>query len=191
MVLVPRLRRITSSTLERLASRLPPHPNAYTLAGLVLVSCAAAAGLYGRYLVALVLAALGVLMDAVDGAVARYYGRVSRRGAVLDSVTDRVEDALLAAGLWHVAGPPVVYTLAVASLVYSYVRARGEAEVCRKLEGLGLLERGERIPLILLAYLLAAFSREAAGAYTLILALLVAGAAAARILQVLRTIPES
>ena len=191
MVLVPRLRRISSGMLERLASHLPPHPNAYTLAGLALVACAAAAGLYGYYLAALVFAALGVLMDAVDGAVARHYGMVSRIGAVLDSVTDRIEDALLAAGLWRVAGPVAVYTLTVASLIYSYVRARGEAEICRKLEGIGFLERGERIPLMLLAYLLAGVSREAAAIYTLILALLVAGAAAARIVQVLRTIPES
>ena len=177
--------------LERLASRLPPHPNAYTLAGLVLVACAAVAGLYGHYISALILAALGAFMDAVDGAVARHYGLVSRLGAVLDSVTDRVEDALLAAGLWRAASPEAVYILAVASLVYSYVRARGEAEVCRRLEGVGFLERSERIPLMLLAYILAGFSHEAASIYTLILAFLVAGAAAARIVQVLRIIPES
>ncbi len=191
MVLVPRLRRLTSGLLEGVASRLPPHPNAYTLTGLVLVALAALAGIHGRYVEAFLLATLGALMDAVDGAVARHYGLVSRLGAVLDSVTDRVEDALLAAGLWRVAGAPVVYVLAVSSLIYSYVRARGEAELCRKLEGLGLLERGERTPLLILSYLLAAVDVQAARVYITVLAVLVAIAAGARIVQVLRAIPES
>ena len=191
MVLVPRLRRLSSGLMERIASSLPPYPNAYTLIGLVLVACAAIAGLHGEYLLGLILGALGALMDAVDGAVARHYGLASRMGAVLDSITDRVEDVLLAVGLWRAAGPPAVYLLSVSSLIYSYVRARGEAALCKKLEGVGLLERGERVPLLLLAYLVASVSLKAAAVYTWLLAILVTAAAAARAVQVLRVAAEA
>lgn len=191
MVLVPRLRRASSRLLEGIASRLPPYPNAYTIMGLVLVALASLMGILGHYAEAFLAAVVGVAMDAIDGAVARRYGLASRLGAVLDSITDRVEDALLAAGLWNVAGAQVAYLLGVASLIHSYARARGEAEVCRKLEGVGLLERGERTPLILAAYLLASLAPSIARLYTLLVAVLIAAAAAARIVQVLRLIPES
>ena len=43
-------------------------------------------------------------------------------------------------------------------LIYSYARARAEAALCTKLEGVGFLERGERSIVLLTAYLLAALN---------------------------------
>ena len=149
------------------------------------------AGASGRYALALLLFALGALMDAVDGAVARAHGLVSRRGAFLDSVTDRVSDAALAAGLWGLVDPLVVYVLACSMLVYSYARARAEGVLCERLEGVGFLERGERTPLLLLAYLLAALGAGGAAALLVYaLTLGVVAAAAARVVQVYRLVAK-
>ncbi len=190
-LLVPRLRRAFGGLLESIGSRLPPPPHAYTLAGVALSLLGAAEGVQGRYTAALLLFALGAVMDALDGAVARAHGLASRRGALLDSVTDRVSDAALAAGLWGLIHPLAVYTLAVSMLIYSYVRARAEGVLCEKLEGVGLLERGERTPLLLLAYLLAAAGlRWAASLLAYGLTAAVAAAAAARVVEVYRIVAK-
>ncbi len=156
-VLVPRLRSTLGPLLERLAARLPPHPNAYTLASLAAALSAAYMGIRSYWLWALALFALSAMLDALDGAVARAHGRVSRSGALLDSVTDRATDACIVAGYAGLGVDTLVLFAMLAALqIYSYVRARAEGIVCRRLEGLGFFERGERTPLLLLPYLLAA-----------------------------------
>ena len=77
---------------------------------------------------------LSGLPDMLDGAVAKASGRVSRRGAFLDSVVDRLSDAAVLAGvIWFavVRDLGVMAMLAALvlslSLIVSYIKARAES----------------------------------------------------------------
>jgi archaetidylinositol phosphate synthase len=93
--------------------------------------------------------------DAVDGAMARKYTKVSKFGGVLDSVLDRLGEIAVYAGL--AAGALISLWLAVwtmsASLMVSYVRARVAAEGVT-LKGIGIAERPERLLILAFATLL-------------------------------------
>lgn len=93
---------------------------------------------------------LSGFMDMVDGSLARLTGQVSRFGAFLDSTIDRFSDVLMIYPLVKL-GYRIEYIvyLIIVSLMISYVRARGESLNIR-VEGVGIIERAERILLILL-----------------------------------------
>ncbi len=94
------------------------------------------------------LVAMGSLVDALDGAVARERGTAGPRGAFLDSVTDRISEAAMFAGVaYAVADDPLLVVLAVASLgaslIISYMRAKAEGG---GVDGrAGLMGRAERV----------------------------------------------
>lgn len=93
--------------------------------------------------------------DALDGVIARLYGRVTVFGGFLDSMLDRYADALVLTGiiLGHY-GEVLWGSLALmGSLLVSYSRARAEAAGV-KMETIGLAERAERIIIIVIASLL-------------------------------------
>ena len=131
------------------------HPVALTLAAGVL-------GIGGALLVAIgypagaALAAIGVLLDGIDGPVARITDRESRFGAWLDSTMDRAVDFALAAALgWrgHVNGDDALLAAGLAaaggSFLASYARARAEGLEVWTTEGIA--PRWVRLCLIALA----------------------------------------
>ena len=97
-------------------------------------------------------AVLGVIVsgvsDLLDGALARRSGRAGPRGAFLDSVTDRVSDALLFGGVaWYLADgssrlPFLAFAVGALSMLVSYERARAES-LGFDARG-GIMERAER-----------------------------------------------
>ncbi|HVH16224.1 MAG TPA: CDP-alcohol phosphatidyltransferase family protein [Candidatus Angelobacter sp.] len=93
--------------------------------------------------------------DAVDGAMARKYAKVSKFGGVLDSVLDRLGEIGVYAGL--AAGALISFWLALwamsASLMVSYIRARVAAEGVT-LKGIGIAERPERLLILAVSTLL-------------------------------------
>lgn len=96
-------------------------------------------------------------LDVVDGAVARVTGRVSSRGAFLDSSLDRLGEVVVYAGVM-IGGhaPPLIVLLALSfSLLVSYSRARGESLGVR-VSGVGVGERAERV-IVLAAFSIAGF----------------------------------
>ncbi|MGI9091848.1 MAG: phosphatidylinositol phosphate synthase [Mycobacteriales bacterium] len=96
-----------------------------------------------------------VMLDIVDGAVARAGGRSSRFGAVLDSTCDRVADAAVFGSLaWYFAEQRPSEPLLLACLlclvlgaVTSYIKARAEglSMTC----DVGIAERAERLIVVL------------------------------------------
>jgi archaetidylinositol phosphate synthase len=101
----------------------------------------------------------GAYFDAVDGAMARRYHKISKMGGILDSVLDRVGEITLYVGLAVgslVPGWLSLWALS-ASLMVSYVRARVDIEGV-KLKGVGLAERPERLLILLIATIFAAFN---------------------------------
>ena len=132
-----------------------------TLIGLAMTGGATYLVMNGRFLFAGIVALAAAIFDLVDGAIARRTGTVSDRGALLDSVADRVaESAILIGLLFYYSGisgynRDAIILAAVAlagSLMVSYVRARAEGLGYRGTSG--FLTRPERV-VILTAGLLA------------------------------------
>jgi len=97
---------------------------------------------------------LSGLMDLLDGMVARLSNKVSKLGSFLDSTLDRVSDVLIIYPL-SILGfdKDYVILLIAISLLISYVRAKGES-LNMVIEGVGLIERAERMIFIVLISIL-------------------------------------
>src|SRR5580698_10033567 len=156
-VLRPAMKRVLNPVGQALA-RTPVIANAVTITGTVGV----AAG-------ALVLCPMGelfpgaftctifVLLDMLDGVLARIKGTTGKWGAFLDSTLDRVADAAIFSGLvwWFMRGGhnPTLAGVSLFCLVsgalVSYAKARAEALGLNC--DVGLIERPERMLISLIA----------------------------------------
>jgi CDP-diacylglycerol--glycerol-3-phosphate 3-phosphatidyltransferase len=95
-----------------------------------------------------------VMLDLVDGAVARASGRSSAFGAVLDSTCDRIADAAVFGAIaWYFARHGQRWLLLAALLclvlgsLTSYIRARAEAAGMSAT--VGIAERADRLIIVL------------------------------------------
>jgi len=137
-------------------------PNTITVIGL-LFSILYLASMYVEKLELAVffILASGV-MDALDGAVAKVTGKTTKLGAFLDSTIDRIEDSIFILGLSFLKFESLlIYVFLALSLMISYMRARGES-LGLKLEGIGVMERSERIIAVFLIVIVSSFSYEVA-----------------------------
>jgi len=157
--LTDRLRHMTQAPLNRiggLLAKLGVHPDAITIAGLMLAAAAAVLMAQGLFLAAGMLLLFSLPLDAVDGAVARARNRSGTFGMVLDSTLDRYADGFIFASLgYYFAGQDRFDMLALAflalvgSFLVSYVRARAEdAKVGLRIT-IGWFTRVERVIVIL------------------------------------------
>lgn len=107
---------------------------------------------------------LGAYLDALDGTVARKADQTSAFGGFLDSTLDRLSDGAIILGLvlgqmlWPWSDPTFrinavigLITLIIVLLI-SYVRSRAEVEAV-PMQGVGFMERPERILYLVLSYL--------------------------------------
>lgn len=119
-----------------------------TVLGLLVTIAGALILANGHPVVAALVIGLGGGIDGVDGTVARLTGTASRRGAFLDTMSDRVGELAMFSGLaWYVSDDSLLVLLSMISLGNSmlipYARAKAEAE---GLDGMGgLMGRAERI----------------------------------------------
>src|SRR5438093_4447133 len=135
------------------------HPNVLTFLGLMINTWAAFLLAAGRFQAAALVVIGAGLFDMVDGRVARETNRVTRFGGFFDSVLDRYSDLALLMGLlvyyasisrfFYIVLTAVVMT---GSVMVSYTRARAENTIPKG--KVGLLERPERVVLIILGALL-------------------------------------
>lgn len=122
--------------------------DALTVFGLVVSAGTAVLIATGHLLWAVLGIVVAGLADLLDGAIARGSGQTSPRGAFVDSVADRVSDAVILGGVaWYLAGesaylPILVFAVAAFSMLISYERARAES-LGLDARG-GLMERAER-----------------------------------------------
>lgn len=123
-------------------------PDALTVLSIALAAAAAAAVIAGYFGLAGWLYVLTGVADICDGRVARATGRVSAAGALTDSVSDRLAEALIFSGLAWYYRDTWVLALALAALpisfLVSYVRARGEGLGVGGAD-IGAMQRPERI----------------------------------------------
>lgn len=139
-------------------------PSAVTIFGFALSVLAAMLVGMGYLFTGGLVFILAGIMDLIDGALARYTGKVSKLGALLDSVFDRLGEAVLyiglaiyAIGLYSsdlVLGLFIITLLValVVSLVVSYLRAKGESLGIDTRTG--LMTRPERVVIISLGLVL-------------------------------------
>ena len=141
-----------------LLARTPVTANAITIVGTVGVA-GGALGLFpiGELFPGAFTCTIFVLLDMLDGVLARMKGTSGRWGAFLDSTMDRIADAAIFSGLtvWFMLGGrnPLLagvslFCLVVGMLV-SYVKARAESLGLRC--DVGLIERPERMLISLIA----------------------------------------
>lgn len=130
--------------------------------------------------------------DAVDGAMARRFSKVSRFGGVLDSVLDRVGEIALYVGL--LAGGLVPLWIGLwalcAALMVSYVRARVSVEGVT-LKGVGVAERPERLLILMSATILWPLWQSVLSLGVLFIAVLSSATVVARVYRAWRVLSQS
>ncbi|KIH97404.1 CDP-alcohol phosphatidyltransferase [Streptomonospora alba] len=144
--------------LGRLLARLGVTPSMVTLVGALGV-VAASLAFYprGELFVGSVVITAFVLLDMLDGAVARASDSTTRWGAFLDSTLDRLSDAAILSSLvlWFFGGggDPVLGCVSLFCLVsgfgISYIKARAEGLGANC--DVGIAERSERLVILLVA----------------------------------------
>ncbi len=103
-----------------------------------------------------IVAFIGNLFDLLDGMVARKYKKVTAFGGFLDSTLDRVGDFLIItsfsfAGIvrWELTIPLLLF-----AFLTSYIRSRGELAKPSVSFAVGIVERTERLIVVVLALIL-------------------------------------
>lgn len=146
-------------TLERLLDplvvffqRIGVSPNTVTLFGLFLVILGSFALYSGERFLSFSLLSLGALCDFLDGSLARRLGKNSDFGAFIDSLLDRVSDALPFIAIALSSEDKLVSLIAMLSILFSYTvsYARARAEGLGYELRVGLFERPERWIVILI-----------------------------------------
>ncbi len=174
-------------------------PNQWTLLSIVPIAVAFYYLITDQFLKAAAFFIVGAFLDVVDGSVARVTGRVSKRGAFLDTLVDRyVEGAiifgLLLARLPRVYGPPYawIFLLLFGALMTTYVKAAAKEKDLTEREIKGsLLEHTDRMLILFLGILAAEFwGKELLSWLVIILAVLTNLSALQRIAIVWRKAKE-
>lgn len=143
-------------------SKLGLTPNQYTLISLIFVLVSFYFLINQNLFLALIFFLLAGLLDFIDGAVARFTQRETKKGAYLDTIIDRyvegiillgflflpLADFLLPAKVW-------IFLAFFGSLMTTYAKAAAKEKELTQVEiKKGLFGRGERVILIILAMLL-------------------------------------
>jgi len=152
----------------RLLDKTSISPNTITWFGFLLAIGAAGLIVTGHLFAAGFMVLIAGFLDILDGALARYHSQVTRFGAVLDSILDRLSEAglLLAILVFFILTEQPSFFIVIdkawltllvclallGSLFVSYIRARAEAlgMECQ----VGIFTRAERVIVLALGLLL-------------------------------------
>lgn len=154
-----------SRKLESKAKNFPFHPTVLTVLGVLFAIVGLLiAVLTSELVLGLILFLFAFAIDAIDGMVARARGLVSKQGAFLDGVFDRLVEFLLILTLWMIFPWNMTEQLALIFILFfgtamtSFVKAYAEhSGMLGHRETVtmpGILERTERSVLLLLVFLL-------------------------------------
>jgi archaetidylinositol phosphate synthase len=143
-------------------SIFPLTPNQYTLTSIIFGIGAFYSLTKQNLILATFLFLLASFLDFVDGAVARYKNISTKIGAYLDTICDRYVEGMLLFGMLFLPLPQIflphfawLFLILFGSLITTYAKAAAKEKdlVFSELKG-GLLSRGERIILLLIALIL-------------------------------------
>jgi len=180
------------STEAKLAHQIGLTPNHVSALGIMFaVFSALAYVLAHSHQLILVAAPIFLLIsgfcDALDGAIARIHGETTIFGKFLDSILDRIADAVILFGIivgglcdwrWGIIA-------LIGSLMVSYARARAEA-LGAEMEAIGVAERPERLIILAVASFFSIVWLEALYWAVIVLALLTSLTVLQRVIYFLR-----
>jgi len=148
-------------------SKFGSTPNQYTLISLLFVVISFSFLINLNLVLALIFFLSAAFLDFIDGAVAKFTQRETKKGAYLDTICDRYVEGIILLGFLFLPLKgffllPVevwIFLAFFGSLMTTYAKAAAKEKELIKLElKKGLLGRGERIILIFLAMLLGIFN---------------------------------
>jgi len=128
------------------------NPTMATIIGMVIAVAAGYFVYQGDFVLGGILVLVGATFDMLDGGIARSTNSVSKRGALTDSVFDRVSELAVLAGLGvyyanqtddSTLGATLAFLASGGSILVSYVRARAEGLGAKGTAG--FLTRPERV----------------------------------------------
>ena len=147
-------------------SKLPLSANAWTLLTILPAIVALWYLVREQFLLAALFFIVASFIDVIDGAVARVTGTTSKLGAYLDTVVDRYVEGIIIFGLLFAMLPdwllPIrawlfLYFFGAFMTTYAKAAAKEKELLPNELKG-GLLERAERLLLLFIGILLAAWN---------------------------------
>ena len=147
-------------------SKLGLSPNHYTLISLFCVAVSFYFLVKLNLISALIFFLFAVLLDLIDGAVARATQKATKKGAYLDTICDRYVEGIILLGFLFLPLPHFIFspeiwifTAFLGSLMTTYSKAAAkEKELVEKELKKGFLGRAERVILIVLAMILGIFN---------------------------------
>lgn len=152
-----------SNRIGMIFSRIPLSPNQWTLLTLLPASLAAFFIVKENFIMASLFTAFAGFFDMVDGSVARFSGKETKKGAYLDTVVDRYVEGVVILALLFASLPQIIFPAYAWLFLYflggmmtTYAKAAAK-ETGLAPEGIsgGILERAERLLLLLSGLLLA------------------------------------
>jgi len=153
--------KISTKTGE-IFSKIGLTPNQYTLISLVFVILSFNFLIKINFTLALIFFLIAAILDFIDGAVAKFLQKETKKGAYLDTICDRYVEGIILLGLLFLPLPDVflpakiwIFLAFFGSLMTTYSKAAAKEKELTQIEiKKGLLGRGERIILISLALVL-------------------------------------
>jgi phosphatidylglycerophosphate synthase len=146
----------------------------------------------GRYIIALVFLVLSIFLDALDGHLARATRTASVYGAYLDTIIDRYVEFIIYLSFFFITLPKIILAPGIwialcifGSLMTTYVKAAFTEKTKKDFSG-GLLERAERMLIIIMGVFLLNFSASYLVYILIILAILTNLSAILRISKALK-----
>jgi archaetidylinositol phosphate synthase len=184
------------SAEARVAHKMGLSPNVVSVIGLIFSIFSAAAYLVSFNQTWLLFIAAALLLisgfcDVLDGVLARTYDQETNFGGFFDSLLDRYSESVVYIGI-IVGGlcEPFWGILAlIGSLLVSYSRARAEA-IGIKMMSIGLMERAERLILLIASSIVAYFWFPALNIGIIVLAILSNFTVLERVFYVYRAIKK-
>ena len=132
-----------------IATLLRITPNALTLLGLL---AAVATAYWALSLWAIAFLVFSLFCDGIDGSVAIFQKKESNRGAIFDSVADRISEALWLIALYRIGVPAwITILLWVIASVQEYARARLSSLGVNEIGVVTPVERPVRASIIFIA----------------------------------------
>ncbi|MBI2232369.1 MAG: CDP-alcohol phosphatidyltransferase family protein [Candidatus Aenigmarchaeota archaeon] len=177
-------------------SKLPLSPNQWTVLAFVPALISAYFLVKEDFLLSALLFLISGFVDLIDGSVARVTGRVTKLGAYLDTIADRYVEAIIIFALLFVALPQVYFQIYVWLYVYlfgsmltTYAKAAAKEKdlVDEEIKG-GIMERAERLLILVLGIILAAYGKSFLSYTIVLLAVLANISALQRIYYSVKTV---
>ncbi|MBN1896702.1 MAG: CDP-alcohol phosphatidyltransferase family protein [Candidatus Aenigmarchaeota archaeon] len=154
-----------SSGIGKAFSKLGLSPNQWTLLSILPALGAFWFLVQGEYIYAAGMFIVSGFLDMVDGAVARETGKVSKKGAYLDTIVDRYVEFIVVFGIFFAAmyqGLPHflmaaenwIFLFYFGSIMTTYAKAAAKEKGLGEING-GIIERAERLGILFIGLVLA------------------------------------